>query len=535
MLRIFGWLMMIVAVLGALGQWFGLEFPTARFPFTTSRDIGWLHTAGEGSEPGFLWFGWLYTLIAFGLGLLLVLRFARGFRFTPLTERRIARFKSIKRGYFSLWIVGFLAAVAAMDHVLVGNEALLVSYQGKWSFPAFTRHVEPARDYGVEGDAADAPADWRTLRREFKESDDGNWALMPLIPYAPTGDNVGPVAIPLEDVDSEGRVVKNGELFAGLASQVYDVHRPERQHLRFRFRDGLKEGEADGWDREGNRVYGAKYTKGQLVPDSQSWNGEGELAEFLALQTSDLCEVNFSPAPPTMAFGSRHPLGTNSRGYDVLAYLFGGLQVNFQAALVYIPLVYFIGVSVGLLMGFFGGTFDLLVQRVIEVLSNMPFLFVVMIASTAVPERLKEAAGLWIIVGILVVFGWMGMTYLMRTAALREKQRDYIAASRVIGASTPRILFRHLLPNSVAIIVTLVPFSVSGLVLALTSLDYLGFGVPSKYATWGQLLRDGLQYLSAPWLVSAAFLMLVGLLILITFVGEAVREAFDPKKFSYYR
>ena len=110
-----------------------------------------------------------------------------------------------------------------------------------------------------------------------------------------------------------------------------------------------------------------------------------------------------------------------------------------------------------------------------------------------------------------------------------------IAASRAIGASTPRILFRHLLPNSVAIIVTLVPFSISSLVLALTSLDYLGFGLPAQYATWGQLLRDGLDNLSSPWLVTSAFLVLVGLLILITFVGEAVREAFDPKKFSFYR
>ena len=223
------------------------------------------------------------------------------------------------------------------------------------------------------------------------------------------------------------------------------------------------------------------------------------------------------------------------RATDVLAYLFGGLQVNFKAALVYIPLVYALGISIGLLMGFFGGAFDLIVQRLIEILSNIPFLFVVMIASTAIPEGLKETAGLWIIIGILLLFGWMGMTYLMRTAALKEKARDYIAASRVIGASTPRILFRHLLPNSVAIIVTLVPFSISSLVLALTSLDYLGFGLPAKYATWGQLLRDGLENLSAPWLVTSAFLVLVGLLILITFVGEAVREAFDPKKFSYYR
>ena len=96
-------------------------------------------------------------------------------------------------------------------------------------------------------------------------------------------------------------------------------------------------------------------------------------------------------------------------------------------------------------------------------------------------------------------------------------------------------LFRHLLPNSIAIVITLVPFSVSSLILSLTSLDYLGFGLPAKYATWGQLLRDGLDNLAAPWLATSSFIVLVGLLILITFIGEAVREAFDPKKFSFYR
>jgi microcin C transport system permease protein len=535
MLRIFGWLLIVGAVLGALGELLGLEFPTVRFPFAISRDLGWLHFSGEGNTVGFLWFGWLYTLIAFGVGLVLVIRFAKGVRFTPLMERRIERFKSIKRGYWSLWIIGLLAALAAFDHILVGNEALVVKYQGEWSFPAFTRDIEPAEKYGVEGDAARAPADYRELSREFEKADGGDFVMMPLIPYAPTGDNVGPLAVPLDQPDAEGRLSENGAPFNGLAAQVYDVHAPERQHLRFRFRNGFREGKADGWDREGIRVYGVEYHEGKKVPGTESWIGEGELADFLAVESSELCEVHFPPSPPTMAYGSFHPLGTNSRGYDVLAYLYGGLQVNFKAAIVYIPLVYAIGVSIGLLMGFFGGAFDLTVQRIIETLSNMPFLFVVMIASTAVPERLKEAAGLWIIVGILVIFGWMGMTYYMRTSALKEKQRDYIAASRVIGASTPRILFRHLLPNSVAIIVTLVPFSISGLVLALTSLDYLGFGVPAKYATWGQLLRDGLEFLSAPWLVTASFLVLFGLLILITFVGEAVREAFDPKKFSFYR
>ena len=241
--------------------------------------------------------------------------------------------------------------------------------------------------------------------------------------------------------------------------------------------------------------------------------------------------VHFQPSPPSR----EHWLGTTAQGYDVISYLYGGLQANFQAVLVFIPLVYAIGVSIGLLMGYFGGTFDLIVQRFIEVLSNVPFLFVVMIISLGVPDSLKEDYGLWIIVAILVVFGWMGMTYLMRTAALKEKSRDYVAAARVMGASTPRILTKHLLPNSVSIVVTLIPFSISGLVLSLASLDYLGFGVPARYATWGKLLREGLDNLSSPWLAATAFLALVSLLILVTFVGEAVREAFDPKKFSFYK
>ena len=533
MLRLLGRLFWVGALLGAVGEIWAIEFPTVRFPFTLSRGVGFLGLDLEGGAI-FPWFGWLVTALFLLLGIFSEIAFARGFSFTPITLRRIERFKSIKRGYYSLIVILALAAVASLDHLLVGNEALIVQRDGEWHWPAFSRQLEKGEAFGLTGDEAQSPPDYRDLQRRFSDAGEGDWVLMPLLPYASTGDTVTAVSTALE-VSSDGFATVGGQPFSGLASQVYDLARPERMHLRFRFRDGLKDGPADGWDEQRNRIYGALYEKGELAPGSESWNGKGELAPFLALESSGLRQVHFPPSPPTMGEGQTHLLGTSSKGYDVLAYLFGGLQVNFKAALVYIPLVYALGISIGLLMGFFGGAFDLIVQRLIEILSNIPFLFVVMIASTAIPEGLKETAGLWIIIGILLLFGWMGMTYLMRTAALKEKARDYIAASRVIGASTPRILFRHLLPNSVAIIVTLVPFSISSLVLALTSLDYLGFGLPAKYATWGQLLRDGLENLSAPWLVTSAFLVLVGLLILITFVGEAVREAFDPKKFSYYR
>ena len=532
MLRTFGRLFLFGALMGALGELCSIEFPTVRFPFSLSREIGFLHADLEGGTT-FPWFGWLAILVSLGIGILIELIFAKGFRFTPITLRRIERFKSIKRGYYSLLVIFVLAAVASLDHLLVGNEALAVKHNGEWSFPAFTREIEKGNVFGIQGDEGQGPPNYRELQTNTDKGDD-NHVIMPLLPYAPTGDTITAVSTELE-VSENGLATDGGKPFSGLAAKIYDPSQPERMHLRFRFREGRKDGPADGWDSDGARVYGGAYSTGELVEGSESWNGTGDLATFLGQDSGELRQVHFPPSPPTWDSEQTHPLGTNSKGYDVLAYLFGGLQVNFKAAIVYIPLVYALGISIGLLMGFFGGTFDLIVQRLIEILSNIPFLFVVMIASTAIPERLKETAGLWIIIGILLLFGWMGMTYLMRTAALKEKARDYIAASRVIGASTPRILFRHLLPNSVAIIVTLVPFSVSSLVLALTSLDYLGFGLPAKYATWGQLLRDGLDNLSSPWLVTSSFLVLVGLLILITFVGEAVREAFDPKKFSYYR
>ena len=285
---------------------------------------------------------------------------------------------------------------------------------------------------------------------------------------------------------------------------------------------------SDGWDADGTPVYSADYLDGKLV--TERYNGTGDKETFLDLATSDLRAVKYHPAPPIPEDGNW--LGTTSQGYDVLAYLYGGLQVNFKAALIYLPVVYLVGITIGMMMGYFGGWFDLAMQRLIEVFSNMPFLFVVIIFSSMVPERFK---GLPVILTILVAFGWMGMTFLMRTAAYRDKERDYIAAARVLGAGTPRVLFRHLLPNTVAIIVTLVPFTMSGLIFSLTSLDYLGFGLPPEYATWGRLLNDGLSNLSAPWLVTSTFTVLVGMLILITFIGEAVREAFDPKKFTYYR
>ena len=504
------------------GELLHIAFPTARWFFATSREVPWLHT-----KPGdFPWFGWLGSLLLICCGGWMFVRsFTRGPR-NPITERRIRRFRRIKRGYWSLVILIALVVLAGLDQVIVGKRALAVQFEGRWVFPAFLPVDLKNKDFKIAGEPPEAPVDYRMLRKSLKESGQGR-VIMPVVPYDPTGDTLPPRSRPLVQIEGVYCEAGSRKPFFGLAARFHDVDTASI-HVRYTLRNGVLNGPADGWDAAGRPVYSADYKDGK--PVAERYSGRGTKEEFLALPGSELRALKYHPAPPMPEEGNW--LGTTSQGYDVLAYLYGGLQVNFKAAVIYLPIVYLIGVTLGMMMGYFGGWFDLAVQRLIEVFSNMPFLFVIIILSSMVPEQFK---GLPVILTILVAFGWMGMTYLMRTAAYRDKERDYIAAARVLGAGTPRILFRHLLPNTVAIIVTLVPFSMSGLVFALTSLDYLGFGLPPEYATWGRLLNDGLANLSAPWLVTSTFTVLVGLLVIITFIGEAVREAFDPKQYTYYR
>lgn len=529
MAKLVGWILMIAATLAGIADWSGFRLPAVGWLFDGTRKLDLMMPAGWYPGGELPWLGWLGNIAVWIVGAWFVASFSGGTTFRPLTLRRIERFREIKRGYWSLVILLLLGFLASLDFVLVGSEALAVKYKGEWSYPAFSTKIEKGDAYGLEGESAAGPPNYRQLKKDWKAQDVDGLVLMPLWGYAPTGDAITATSTPLR---MDGEVLYDGRRkFNGYASRVFDLEEPEVRHVSYRYRNGLRDGRVAGWNDEQERVYGATYREGKLVIGSENFTGKGTVEDFLKTKSSDLVQVHFQPSPPSR----EHWLGTTAQGYDVVSYLYGGLQANFQAALVYVPCVYAVGVTIGLLMGFFGGTFDLIVQRFIEILSNVPFLFVVMIISLSVPETLKEDYGLWIIVGILVAFGWMGMTYLMRTAALKEKSRDYVAAARVMGASTPRILSKHLLPNSVSIVVTLVPFSISALVLSLASLDYLGFGVPPRYATWGKLLREGLNNLSSPWLAATAFVALVSLLILVTFVGEAVREAFDPKKFSFYK
>ncbi len=241
---------------------------------------------------------------------------------------------------------------------------------------------------------------------------------------------------------------------------------------------------------------------------------------------NDLRPGTYPPSAPSLA--RKHYLGTDSTGRDVLARLVYGFRLAMAFAVILLLCNYLVGVAVGCAMGYRGGAFDLLFQRVIEIWNNVPFLYVIMIvASIVVPS-------FWTLLVVMVIFGWTGMTWYMRTSTYKEKVREYVLAARALGASNSRIILSHILPNTISVIVTFIPFSIAGGITALTALDYLGFGLPPPTPSWGELLSQGTTHLKSPWIVSSVVTAMAAVLLMVTYVGEAIREAFDPKKFTYY-
>lgn len=523
-------ILILAACMGGLGELCGWLLPTISWPFTVSRELPFLSAPGEVApmlavQGKFHWFGWLCMAFFLMVGFYLLLRHQGSIKLSPEMKRRWERFRTIRRGYWSLLALGGILCIAGLDQCLVGKRALAVCYEGEWYFPAFCRHVMPGSVFGLTGNEAIAEPDYRKLKASVGTPGAPTWVILPPIPYNPTMDAA---PFPTERLPMRAGKVwdADGELlYNGLACRLY----PDGEiHLRLRYRRGVPDGHVQGWDKERREVYSAVYRKGKLK--SERYIGTGEVKDFLNQTDADrISLVHYHPAPP---LSGGHLLGTNSQGADITAYLFGGLQVNIKAALFYLPAIYAIGLTLGMLMGYFGGKFDLFTQRIIEILSQLPFLFVVMILSDLVPLELR---GMFLILSLLALFGWMHMTYIIRTATMKEKARDYVAAARVMGAGPIHILTVHILPNLTGIIVTLLPFSIAAVVLSLASLDYMGFGLPDTYASWGRLLNDGLSKLSSPWVVSAAFCSLVITLMLVTFIGEAVREAVDPRRHTYYK
>ncbi len=227
-----------------------------------------------------------------------------------------------------------------------------------------------------------------------------------------------------------------------------------------------------------------------------------------------------NPAPPS----ERNLLGTDDRGRDVLARLIYG----FRLSVVFAFILTFIGTAVGILagaiQGYFGGRVDLFFQRFIEVWGSMPELYLLIIFASI----FQPSVGLLII--LLSLFGWMGLSDYVRAEFLKSRNLDYVRAAKALGLSNQSIMWRHLLPNSMTPVITFLPFRISGAILALTSLDFLGLGVPPSTPSLGELLSQGKENIEAWWLSISTFVVLVGTLMLLIFIGEALREALDTRR-----
>lgn len=342
----------------------------------------------------------------------------------PQSRRRLARFKTLKRGYYSAIAVIFFIVASLFAELWINNRALIVSYEGQWYFPTYG-DVIPGSEFGLD---YQWETHYRKLQKQFADEGSDNWVLMPIIPFSPF--------------------------------------------------------------------------------------------------ENDFIEGEYPPYAPSVDSG--HYLGTDMAGRDIFARIVYGFRIAILFSLFLLAVSYIVGVMIGALMGYLGGTFDLVFQRLIEILSNVPMLYVIMIVASIITPNF------WTLAIMLAAFGWMGMTWYMRTETYRENAREYVLAARALGASDSRIMFKHILPNSVSILVTFFPFSVVGGITALTSLDYLGFGLPAPTPSWGELLQQGTDNMEYQWIAISAVTALSIVLTLVTFVGEAIREAFDPKKYTYY-
>lgn len=343
---------------------------------------------------------------------------------SPLTKKKIERFKSIRRGYISSVILSMIFLLSLFAEVFISNRALLVKYNGNYYFPTYGSIIPGT----TLGESYEYETNYRELKKKFIDSK--NYVIMPLVPYS----------------------AKENDLIIGK-----------------------------------------------------------------------------KPPPLAPSIDDKHYLGTDETGRDIVARLIYGFRIAILFSLLLLIVNYVIGVSVGCLMGFLGGRFDLIMQRVIEIWSNIPFLYVVIIISSIIVPNF------YTLISIMAFFGWMHMTWYMRTSTYKQKARDYVLAAKSLGASNFRIIFHHILPNSISVIITFIPFSIASGITALTSLDYLGFGLPPPTPSWGEMLRQGIKHINDPWILLSVLIAMAFVLVMVTFIGEAIREAFDPRRYTYYK
>ncbi|QHC96242.1 ABC transporter permease [Pseudomonas sp. R84] len=335
---------------------------------------------------------------------------------SPIGQRRWARFKAHRRGWWSLWLFLLLFGASLGGELVANDKPLLVTYQGDWYFPAFKRYTE--QDFG--GELPFQP-DYRSAQvRQLIEGQGGRLWFAP-IPFA-------------------------------FDTVNYDLTEP-------------------------------------------------------------------APSPPS----GDNWLGTDDQARDVLARVIFGTRVSLLFALALTAASALIGIAAGALQGYYGGWVDLIGQRVLEVWSGLPVLYLLIILSGFVEPNF------WWLLGIMALFSWLSLVDVVRAEFLRSRGLEYVKAARALGVGDAQVIFRHILPNAMSATLTYLPFILTGAIATLSALDFLGFGMPAGSASLGELIGQGKSNLQAPWLGLTAFFALALILSLLVFIGEACRDAFDPR------
>ena len=438
---------------------------------------------------------------------------ALGFRMkpTPLTERRVQRFRRIKRGYWSFLFITTAFVLSWFLELYVNDKPLYIRYGDQSLYPAVADWLDnipfvdlqkytraASDDFGLQGKGVVPYRDYAAWVRDPSSLEAKAAELEAKIPV------------------EEAKFRKVMKASAEQQGTAYDPEAPlppfkeaEFQALRDEatfFRSFRKEVE-DG--------------KASIVMPLYPFNPRQQLLELPGV-------------PPHAAFSGKKGmplLGTDFEGKDVLSQLLYGFRIAFAFALVVAFIGFSIGIAVGATMGYFGGWVDIVVQRIIEIWSSIPFLFTLMIIAS-----IYQPGFLLLAFMLVALRAWLGITYTIRGEYYREKARDYVQAARAIGARSPKIMARHIFPNALVPVVTFMPFAIVAYIGSLVSLDFLGFGLPAGTPSWGKLLSQGAENVTNhPQLVYWPILAFAGTLFCVVMVGEAVREAFDPKLYSRLR
>jgi len=450
------------------------------------------------------------------------------FQLSPITRRRIERFKRIRRGYYSLLILLAATVLSIFSPLLAESRALLVWYEGRPYLPTF-------QYFGMETFGQSPPPAWRIgdleteylrLQREWNVERDL---------YREERARVGSDPAALADLERRYPNRRNRVVMPPIPWNPYETD--------FWYSEVLNEIELL---LERGDAAGAEWiARRDRLPELATAIRSGEIHRLLAdpelSPTGDLVGLARSGAMPSLAglgevppnppdWRRKHFFGTDSQGRDVASRLLYGFRISIFFALFLVLIGQAIGTVIGSLQGYLGGRFDIISQRVLEILIAIPFLYVVIImAALFVPS-------FWMLLLIMALFQWITITFYMRTEMYREKTREYCLAAKSYGASHARIIFRHLLPNTLTPLVTFTPFAIIGAIFALTGLDYLGYGLPAPTPSWGELIDQALQLENRNklWLTFAPFGAITVTLVLVVFIGESVREAFDPKQYARY-